>query len=647
MKDNRDLRVVAGKLLNYKKVSIIISIIILLYLLNSINQPLFHTIVEFFAILIFGGIFIIGWNSRKYRQDSFFLILGISSLFIAYFDFLHTISYPGLSVIPGSTLNMSVQFWIIARYLQAASILLAFIMMNKQINPSIMLGGFFGITLSLSLLIFFGMFPITYIEGMGLTPFKVISEYLICGLIAIAILMVYLRREVIDSYISILITVSFVVLIFSEINFTLYFDRLDFSVVLGHILKIISSFFLYLAIFENGIVNPFDTLFKQLKTHEKNLEEKNKSLKEFNRILYEEIKTRRKIEKKLKHERNNMINIMDSITDKLYVVDKNYDIQYANPSLINKYGPVENKKCYEYLFDMETPCNHCHLHEVIEGKTYTYEINENNTISHYTEKRFTSSDGKICSMVIKKDITNVKQAEEKLKHFISMLSHELRTPITVIEQSLSNIISLRNELDKNDMQNLKNITLKNVRILEELIEDLTIISKLEEKRYTLEKKSVNAKHILEETLESLTSKRKRKNLTFNVEIDEEIALFCDPIKIKQVFRILTDNAIKYSKNGEIIKIKAENNYIANNGYKRQMGVLFKFEDNGIGIPEHETPYVFNRFYRTSISKNIEGIGLGLSIAKDLVNLHDGFINVKSNLGKGSIFSVFIPNNETN
>ncbi|TXT56393.1 MAG: putative Histidine kinase [Promethearchaeota archaeon] len=642
MQDNRDWRVVAGKLLNYKKVSIIFSIVILLYILNYINQPLFHIIVEFFAILIFGGIFIIGWNSRKYRQDSFFLILGISSLFIAYLDFLHTISYPGLSVIPGSTLNMSVQFWIVARYLQAASILFAFIMMNKQINPTVMLGGFFGLSVGLSLLIFIGMFPITYIEGVGLTPFKVISEYLICGLIAISILMVYLRREAIDYYISILITVSFVFLIFSEINFTLYFDRLDFSVVLGHILKIISSFFLYLAIFENGIANPFDTLFKKLKTHEKDLEDKNKSLEEFNRILYEEIKTRRKIEKKLKHERNNMINIMETITDKLYVVDKNYEIQYANPSLVNEYGPVENKKCYQYLFDMENPCKHCHLHKVIDGKTYIYEINQNKRIDHYSEKQFTSSDGKICSMVIKKDITSVKKAEEKLKQFISMLSHELRTPITVIEQSLSNIISLEKELNKNDMQNLKKITLKNARILEELIEDLTIISKLEEQRYTLEKRRVNASLLLEEVLGTLESKRKGKNLTFDVEIEEEIALFCDPIKIKQVFRILTDNAIKYSKNGEVIKIKAENNYTSNNGSKRQIGVLFKFEDNGIGIPEHETPYIFNRFYRSSISKNIEGIGLGLSIAKDLINLHDGFINVESDLGKGSIFSVFLP-----
>lgn len=317
MNNNKDWKTTAKELLNYKKLLLFASVIISLYFLNCFNQPLFHTVVELFAIIIFCGIFIIGWNSRKYQQDSFFLTIGISSLFIASLDFIHTIIYPGLGIFEGNILNTSIQFWIVARFMQAFSILLAFIMLNRNVNPLLMLFSYFVVTLIFSFLIFFGLLPTTYSENSGLTLFKIISEYVICGLIAIAILLVYLRRKLIDSYLGILLITSFIFLIGSEINFTLYFDQFDYSVVLGHIFKIISSFFLYLAIFENGISNPFDTLFKKIKDHEELLKEKNESLKEFNRILYKEIKARKEVEKKLKNERNNLINIMDVVTDKI------------------------------------------------------------------------------------------------------------------------------------------------------------------------------------------------------------------------------------------------------------------------------------------------------------------------------------------
>ena len=642
MNNNKDWKTTAKELLNYKKLLLFASATISIYFLNYFNQPLFHTVVELFAIIIFCGIFIIGWNSRKYQQDSFFLTIGISSLFIASLDFIHTIIYPGLGIFEGNILNISIQFWIVARFMQAFSILLAFIMLNRNVNPLLMLFSYFVMTLIFSFLIFFGLFPTTYSENSGLTLFKIVSEYVICGLIAIAILMVYLRRKLIDSYLGILLITSFIFLIGSEINFTLYFDQFDFNVVLGHIFKIISSFFLYLAIFENGIRNPFDTLFKKIKDHEELLKEKNESLKEFNRILYKEIKARKEVEKKLKNERNNLINIMDVVTDKIYIVDKNYEIQYANPSLIRLNGPIENQKCYSYLFNKGEPCQKCHLLEVIKGNTFGYETKENGIIYHYIETAFITNDGKICSLIMKRDITDEKESEEKLKHFVSMISHEIRTPITVLEQSLTNLITPERQISVKDRQDLKNIVMKNMGILKELIEDLTIIAKLEEQQYQLEKENLNGSLIRKEIIEPLTPRKDSKNLSFEIDIDENISFFGDLVKIKQVFRILIDNAIKYSKKDGLIKITGKEIFKAENDLKRRRGVLFQFIDRGIGISEHEIPFIFDRFYRSPTVKRIEGTGLGLSIAKDLVNLHRGSINVESKLREGATFSIFFP-----
>ncbi|MBY8988361.1 MAG: hypothetical protein KGD61_07895, partial [Candidatus Lokiarchaeota archaeon] len=165
--------------------------VVLIILTRSYNYLLFHSLAEIFSIIISGGIFFVGWNSRKYSlKSSFFLILGISSLFIAIIDLLHTLSYTGMQIFINFTSNLPTQLWIAARYLQSFSLLIASLLIKRSIKSSYSFVAYVVVFIILMYLIFTRLFPICYIEGIGLTPFKIVSEYVINFILFLSVLII-------------------------------------------------------------------------------------------------------------------------------------------------------------------------------------------------------------------------------------------------------------------------------------------------------------------------------------------------------------------------------------------------------------------------------------------------------------------------
>ena len=117
----------------------------------------------------------------------------------------------------------------------------------------------------------------------------------------------------------------------------------------------------------------------------------------------------------------------------------------------------------------------------------------------------------------------------------------------------------------------------------------------------------------------------------------------DQKRFAQIFRILIDNAIKYSHPNSTVQISSNCDYEGKLNPNKLSGVLFTIKDEGIGIPTEELPYLFGRFFRSETVQDIPGTGLGLSIAKNLVTLHHGDISVQSTFGKGTTFRLFFPN----
>ena len=240
------------------------------------------------------------------------------------------------------------------------------------------------------------------------------------------------------------------------------------------------------------------------------------------------------------------------------------------------------------------------------------------------------------------DVTPFIELEKLRQQFVTMVSHELRTPITAINLSLNNLINYREKLDEEQLDKILAIMQRNGDLLSTMVEDLLIAARIEAAPLDLEKVICNLSDIIHEIHQELENQFKEKNLTLQVEIDSNIEIRADLKRISQVFRIIIDNAVKYSPIGSEIRIQAIENYQDPENPKGVPGVLIKFIDQGIGIPKKDLPKLFQRFHRGSNIGNIGGSGVGLNIAKTLVELHDGTISVESQKGLGSIFAVFLP-----
>ncbi|HMF33780.1 MAG TPA: MASE3 domain-containing protein [Candidatus Lokiarchaeia archaeon] len=242
-----------------------------IYLTIFSSFILFHSVVELFGITISLAIFVIGWNSRKFGENSFFLILGISFLFVAVFDGLHTLAYPGMGIFVLFDLNQPTQIWIIARFLQAFSFLFAAFSIKRQVNHYFLILGYLAVTTVLLITIFTGVFPPCYITGYGLTPFCIASEVVIIVTFFLGMLKIMKSRGEFDRGIFTLLVlsvVSMMVSVFFSIYSSSAFDPFD---LVQHLSRALAFYFLYLAIVQTGIEKPYDLLANQLQSRNEQL----------------------------------------------------------------------------------------------------------------------------------------------------------------------------------------------------------------------------------------------------------------------------------------------------------------------------------------------------------------------------------------
>jgi len=170
--------------------------------------------------------------------------------------------------------NLATQLWISARYLQAISLLLAIFFVTRRLNYIIQFICYSIVTTLILLSIFYWrIFPVSYIEGSGLTAFKIVSEYIISFILLVTIFLLPIYRKEFNRTVFILVISSFILTILSEMFFTLYMDVFGFFNELGHFLKLASFFLIYKAIVETGFSQPFDLLFFKLKQREKDIME--------------------------------------------------------------------------------------------------------------------------------------------------------------------------------------------------------------------------------------------------------------------------------------------------------------------------------------------------------------------------------------
>ena len=237
--------------------------------------------------------------------------------------------------------------------------------------------------------------------------------------------------------------------------------------------------------------------------------------------------------------------------------------------------------------------------------------------------------------VLIKSINNLsaklEEQENLRKRLTTDISHELRTPLTSIQTHLEAMID---GIWEPDTERLNSVNEEVIR-LTNLVNQLQNLAKFDSEKSKLNLAKVNVKNLIMNVVYNNQGKALEKNI--NIECDlESIDSYLDKDKISQVIVNLLSNAIRYTNNGGKIFISS---------YKENNNLKIQFKDNGIGIPKENIKYIFERFYRVdeSRSKNTGGIGVGLTIVKSIIDLHQGTIEVRSELNKGSEFIVILPN----
>jgi len=239
------------------------------------------------------------------------------------------------------------------------------------------------------------------------------------------------------------------------------------------------------------------------------------------------------------------------------------------------------------------------------------------------------------SLFLFHDITRLEKLERMREEFVANVSHELRSPLTIIKGYVETLQDGALQDPEIAPRFLEKIS-RHVQRLEFLIQDLLTLTQLESGQLTLQFQPVRLREAADRAISDLSEKATQRQITITNLIREEWVVRADPDRLHQVLINLLDNAIKYGREAGHIILGAR--------AKGNQSVEAWVQDDGPGIPSYALERVFERFYRVDKARSREqgGTGLGLSIVKHIIQAHGGQVSVQSQLGKGTTFFFTLP-----
>ncbi|MFZ4778429.1 MAG: sensor histidine kinase [Terrimicrobiaceae bacterium] len=242
----------------------------------------------------------------------------------------------------------------------------------------------------------------------------------------------------------------------------------------------------------------------------------------------------------------------------------------------------------------------------------------------------------MATLVVFHDVTAIRRLEATQREFLANVSHEFRTPLSIINGYVETLMDGALEDPEMAQRSLRAIH-KNSRRLALLIDDLLSISRLEERAKLLEFQPVNLRELLDHVLEHLEPNIRERHALIEIDWAPDAVLAeADGRRLEQVYSNLLGNALRYGDAQQlVVNITAR---------KQGNDICITFANNGPGIPLSDQAHIFERFYRVykDRSRDAGGTGLGLSIVKNVVEAHGGCVSVESQPGSGAAFRVCLP-----
>jgi two-component system phosphate regulon sensor histidine kinase PhoR len=341
----------------------------------------------------------------------------------------------------------------------------------------------------------------------------------------------------------------------------------------------------------------------------------------------------------LKEERNQSAAILGSMSEGVVVVGPDERIIFYNhaffESLALSDAPAEGKTLIEVTRQSELPKL---LHAALsKGDVVQSEFEAATPRPRHFQVTAApiQTDGSSAAVLVLHDITEIRRVERVRRDFVDNVSHEFKTPLTAIQGFAETLLGGALEDPKNSRRFLEIISDHAVR-LSQLTNELLKLSQIETGRLELNLRPVAVRDLVDACLETAKIKANPKGLSLDKQCSDDLPrVQGDRQHLREVLQNLLDNAIQYTPSGGKVTISA----VANGNV-----VKISVADSGVGILHDEQQRIFERFYRTEVARTLEigGTGLGLAIAKHLIEAHNGRIEVESEVGKGSVFSVYVP-----
>ncbi len=644
--------------------------------INSRNYELFKLGTDLFTITIAFCVLIISYYSYQISKNNVFMFLGIAYGFSGLFHLLHVFTYKGLDIFSDDLENLGMQFIVLAKLIESLSLMIAavfYIKLSRGIIKPFYIFCSFSIISAILLvsILVYRAFPACVVDGSLPTGFKLACGYVIIAALVAALAVIVTGGRNIYNDIFLFMIFAIGMKLLSETFFLLHAGKFEFLSILGHVFRLISFFYIYKAIVESSLKTPYKVLFLELNRAHDNLKEKTVELQEVNDRLLGENAERKNAEEELRKSEERYRQLFELAPYGIAILFQGIIVlankKFARLCGANAPEDVIGKRGDSFVM------THPDYSDIVEERTRR--LFEYGETQPPLERKIIRSDGEemyleiatapypykngLAKLQILKDVTENKKIEEikrsmeenkKLLYeqieldkfrteFFANLSHELRTPLNVILgviQLQESYVGKGTELDIENIARHSKVMKQNCLRLLRLVNNIIDITRIEAGFYELKLKNQNIVKVVEDITQSVAGfvKDKGLNLIFDTEFEEEIVAF-DADKIERIMLNLLSNAIKFTGPGGNITV-----YL----YKEGESIFISVKDTGCGIPEDKLEIIFERFRQIdkSLARNHEGSGIGLSLVKSFVEMHEGEILVHSELGQGSEFLIRLP-----
>jgi len=593
--------------------------------LASRHYLLFHTYAELFSIVVGVTLTAVAWYSYRFSQNHLLMFLGCGFFWVSLLDLTHTLSYYGMPDTFGASADRATQFWIATRYFEALLLLAAPGFLARPLRRVPWLLGFGGLAGLLAAAIYGGLFPACFVEGQGLTPFKVVSEYLIVGLLAAAWWRFYQIRGELRGGLYHFLAAALLLAILGGLAFTHYTDVYGLTNLAGHLFKFFSFWMLFLAV----VRAPLEALLISAERSQEN---------ERQLRIYEQV--------------------VSATQDFMAFVDSDYVYRMVNRAYERNYGIGRKGLVGRNVADLLGPGIFAErvkpkLDRALAGE----EVHYQDWFSFPARGRlfldvayypYRGEEGAVAGVVVSvRDMSAMKRVQDELAlardqaeaanrakgAFLASMSHELRTPLNAI-MGYAQLLESNAALPSQQQQQARIIHRSGDYLLM-LINDLLDLAKIESGRFQLNLGYANLKGLLRGVLHLFEEQARRKGIALRFEpaaaLDALVEV--DERRLRQILSNLLANAIKFTEQGAVT-LRA---------VLKERLLELEVEDSGVGIPEAEREVIFEPFRQVGDERfRAQGSGLGLAITRRLVEQMRGAIVVESALGQGSRFRVTLP-----